>query len=112
MPACLEKIIDKTVYCKCVIAHYRSSPFVFVLVNKILGEDFYFSNIKVYNWQLGLFKLNAEENPHSPRTYFALGEAYFQTGDKKQAIINFEKALEINPKFYEVIERLKLAGKN
>jgi len=28
--------------------------FGFCLVNKILGEDFYFSNIKVYNWQLGL----------------------------------------------------------
>lgn len=60
---------------------------------------------------LVLFKLNAEENPRSPRAYFALGEAYFQMGDKKQAIDNFEKALKINPKFYEVIERLKLAGK-
>lgn len=61
---------------------------------------------------LVLFKLNAEENPHSPRAYFALGEAYFQMSDKKQAIVNFEKALMLNPKFYEVIERLKIAGKN
>jgi len=28
--------------------------FGFCLVNKILGEDFYFSNIKFSNWQLGL----------------------------------------------------------
>jgi tetratricopeptide (TPR) repeat protein len=61
---------------------------------------------------LVLFKLNAEENPHSPRSYFALGEAYFQMGNKEQAIVNFEKSLELNPKFYEVSERLKLAKKN
>jgi hypothetical protein len=35
---------------------FRSSPFVFVLVNKILGEDLIFSNI--YNWQLGLYNLS------------------------------------------------------
>jgi tetratricopeptide (TPR) repeat protein len=56
---------------------------------------------------LTLFKLNAEDNPHSFRTFFALGEAYFQTGNKEQAAKNLEKALELNPKNYEVSERLK-----
>ncbi|HUQ33120.1 MAG TPA: tetratricopeptide repeat protein [Pyrinomonadaceae bacterium] len=56
---------------------------------------------------LALFKLNAEDNPHSFRSYFALGEAYFQTGNKEQAAKNLERALELNPKNYEVAERLR-----
>lgn len=59
-----------------------------------------------------LFKLNVGENPHSPRAYFAIGEAYFQSGNKEQAIKNFKTALELNPKFYDAAERLKLARKN
>lgn len=59
-----------------------------------------------------IFKLNAEENPSSYRNYYALGEAYFQTGNKEQAIANFARALKINPKFYEANERLKTARKN
>jgi hypothetical protein len=56
---------------------------------------------------LVLFKLNAEANPHSFRSYFALGEAYFRTGNKELAIQNLEKSLAINPKNYEVSMRLK-----
>lgn len=59
-----------------------------------------------------LFKLNLEENPHSPRAYFALGETFFQMGNKEQAIKNFEKTLEINPKHYDASARLELAKKN
>jgi tetratricopeptide (TPR) repeat protein len=56
---------------------------------------------------LALFKLNAEINPHSFRSYFALGEAYARTGNKELAILNLEKSLAINPKTYEVAMRLK-----
>lgn len=56
---------------------------------------------------LELFKLNAEANPHSFRSYFALGEAYARTGNKELAILNLEKSLAINPKTYEVLMRLK-----
>jgi hypothetical protein len=52
-----------------------------------------------------LFEINAKENPHSFRAYFALGEAYFQVGKKELAIANFEKSLQINPKNYDVISR-------
>jgi tetratricopeptide (TPR) repeat protein len=54
-----------------------------------------------------LFQINAEENPHSSLAYFALGEAYFRTGNKKLAIENFEKSLRINPKNYDVTERYR-----
>jgi tetratricopeptide (TPR) repeat protein len=56
---------------------------------------------------LVLFQINAEENPHSFRAYFALGEAYFQTGKKELAVRNLEKALQMNSKSYDVRERLR-----
>lgn len=56
---------------------------------------------------LALFKLDAEENPHSFRAYFAMGEAYARSGDKEQAARNLEKALELNPKSYDVSESLR-----
>jgi tetratricopeptide (TPR) repeat protein len=56
---------------------------------------------------LALFKLDAEENPHSFRAYFALGEAYSRSGDKEQAVRNLEKAQELNPKSYDVAESLR-----
>jgi tetratricopeptide (TPR) repeat protein len=58
---------------------------------------------------LALFKLNAEEHPHSFRSYHALGEAHFRSGDKEQAAKNFVKSLELNPRNYDVSERLKQA---
>jgi tetratricopeptide (TPR) repeat protein len=58
---------------------------------------------------LALFKLNAEEHPHSFRSYHALGEAYFRNGDREQAVKNFVKSLELNPRNYDVSERLKQA---
>jgi tetratricopeptide (TPR) repeat protein len=56
---------------------------------------------------LTLFKLDADENPHSFRAYFAMGEAYFRAGNKEQAARNLEKALAMNPKSYDVASRLR-----
>lgn len=54
-----------------------------------------------------LFQMNAEKNPYSFRAYSALGEAYFQIGKKDLAVANFEKSLQIHPKNYDVVQRLK-----
>jgi hypothetical protein len=56
-----------------------------------------------------LFQLNVEKNPHSFRAYFALGEAYLRAGKKELATTNFEKSLQINPKNYDVRNRLSQA---
>jgi hypothetical protein len=56
---------------------------------------------------LALFKLDAEENPHSFRAHFAVGEAHFRGGNKALAAESFEKALLMNPKYYDAAERLK-----
>lgn len=61
---------------------------------------------------LVLFQINAEENPHSFRAYFALGEAYFRMGKKELAVRNLEKSLQMNPKSYDVRERLRQIKEN
>jgi tetratricopeptide (TPR) repeat protein len=66
-------------------------------------------NEKKLEQALTLFKLSAVEHPHSFRSYHALGEAYFRSGDKEQAAKNFVKSLELNPRNYDVSERLKQA---
>ncbi len=41
--------------------------------------------------------LNTQKHPSSANTWDSLGEAYAIKGDKKNAIINFKKALSMNP---------------
>ncbi|MBV8859769.1 MAG: tetratricopeptide repeat protein [Acidobacteria bacterium] len=55
---------------------------------------------------LALFKLDAEENPQSPRALYAVGVAHFRLGNKEQASKSLEKALELDPKFYEAADLL------
>lgn len=54
-----------------------------------------------------LFKLAAEESPHSARAHFATGLAHSRVGNKEQALKSLEQALELNPKFYEANELLR-----
>lgn len=44
-----------------------------------------------------VFKLALEIYPNSANLYDSLGEAYMRSGDKMNAIINYEKSVEINP---------------
>ncbi|MDI1307444.1 MAG: serine hydrolase, partial [bacterium] len=46
---------------------------------------------------IAVFKLNVEAFPKSGNTYDSLGEAYLKNGDKKLAIINYKKSVELNP---------------
>ncbi|MEO7523011.1 MAG: DUF2911 domain-containing protein [Ferruginibacter sp.] len=46
---------------------------------------------------IAIFIMNTQKNPKDPNTFGSLGEAYFAKGDKKNAIINFKKALSMNP---------------
>ena len=56
---------------------------------------------------VAIFKLNVEEYPRSANVYDSLAEAYVATGQKQLAIENYEKALEINPKFDSSIKALE-----
>ena len=44
-----------------------------------------------------LFKLNVQLYPESWNVYDSLGEAYAATGDKVQAIQNYQKSIQLNP---------------
>jgi tetratricopeptide (TPR) repeat protein len=56
---------------------------------------------------LPLFKLAAEENPHSPRAHFAVGVAHSGVGNREQAVKSLERAVELEPKYYEAVELLR-----
>jgi tetratricopeptide (TPR) repeat protein len=45
-----------------------------------------------------IFELNVEAYPQSSNAYDSLAEAYMDDGNKPQAIANYQKSLELNPK--------------
>jgi tetratricopeptide (TPR) repeat protein len=54
-----------------------------------------------------IFKFNVAEHPQSAEALFLLGDGYERSGDVKQAIENYEKSLALNPKDWELVDRLK-----
>jgi hypothetical protein len=56
-----------------------------------------------------ILQIYVEENPRSFEAYYALGEACFRAGKKELAIANFERALQLKPKSYNIAERLRQA---
>lgn len=57
---------------------------------------FVLNSEKLYDKAIGIFKLNQEYYPDAYMGYNSLGEAYQKKGDKKLAIYNYEKSLELN----------------
>jgi uncharacterized membrane protein len=45
-----------------------------------------------------ILQLNVETYPQSSNVYDSLGEAYMDSGDKPQAIANYQKSVQLNPK--------------
>jgi hypothetical protein len=45
-----------------------------------------------------IFQMNVEAFPKSGNTYDSLAEGYMDDGDKAQAIANYQKSLQLNPK--------------
>jgi cytochrome c-type biogenesis protein CcmH/NrfG len=45
-----------------------------------------------------IFQLNVEAYPQSSNVYDSLAEAYMNHGDKQQALANYQRALQLNPK--------------
>jgi CubicO group peptidase (beta-lactamase class C family)/predicted transcriptional regulator YdeE len=56
---------------------------------------------------LRVFQKNVEEYPKSSNVYDSLGEAYMKMGQKDQAIQNYEKSLELNPKNENAVKQLQ-----
>jgi tetratricopeptide (TPR) repeat protein len=54
-----------------------------------------------------IFQLNVEVYPQSANTYDSLAEAYMGNSDKLQAIANYQKSLQLNPKNLNAVGMLK-----
>lgn len=53
--------------------------------------------VKKFAHAIRLFKMNVELFPEAWNTYDSLGEAYAAAGNKKDAISNYEKSIQLNP---------------
>jgi len=53
---------------------------------------------KKFSEGIRIFQLNVENFPRSSNAYDSLAEGYLRAGDKAQAIANYERAIELNPK--------------
>jgi len=54
-----------------------------------------------------IFQLNTEAYPQSGNAYDSLGEAYMDDGDRPQAIANYRKSLQLNPKNRNAVRMLQ-----
>ena len=54
-----------------------------------------------------VLKLNVEAYPNSANAYDSLGEAYMRAGDTQNAIANYQKSLDLDPKNANAAEMLK-----
>ena len=64
-------------------------------------------NAKKFNDAIRIFQLNLEAYPQSSNVYDSLGEAYMDAGNKPQAIANYQKSLQMNPKNGNAIQMLR-----
>lgn len=62
---------------------------------------------KKFNEAIRIFQLNVEAYPQSSNVYDSLGEAYMDNGNKPQAISNYQKSLELNPKNGNAVKMLQ-----
>lgn len=59
------------------------------------------------NDAIEIFKLNVAAFPESANTYDSLGEAYWISGDREQALTNYRKVLELDPGNTHAAEMIK-----
>jgi hypothetical protein len=65
---------------------------------KLLNQAglFVLNNEKMYDKAIDIFKFNQKYYPHTYVTYHSLAEAYKRKGEKKLAIANYKRSLELN----------------
>ena len=57
-----------------------------------------------------IFQLNVEAYPQSGNTYDSLGEAYMDDGEKAEAVSNYRKSLQLNPRNHNAVVMLGKMG--
>jgi tetratricopeptide (TPR) repeat protein len=78
----------------------RSDPkSALVSEEKINGLGYTLLNLKKYPEAIAVFRMNTEDFSQSANTYDSYAEALFDSGDLANAVANYRKALEIDPKY-------------
>lgn len=65
---------------------------------------------KKFGEAVEIFKLNVAAYPQSSNVYDSLGEAYMNAGDREQAVRNYRRSLELDPRNTNAVEMLKKLG--
>jgi CubicO group peptidase (beta-lactamase class C family) len=73
----------------------------------INSTGYQLSKAKRISDAIAVFRLNVRLHPSSANAYDSLGEAYMSNGDKEQAIENYKKSLDLNPKNTNATAMLK-----
>jgi tetratricopeptide (TPR) repeat protein len=60
-----------------------------------------------YKQAIRIFQLNVEAYPQSGNTWDSLAEAYMDDGDKAQAIANYQRSLQVNPRNANAVKMLQ-----
>ena len=53
---------------------------------------------KKFKEAIRVFQLNVEAYPQSSNVYDSLGEAYMDDGDRAEAVANYRRSVQLNPK--------------
>ena len=77
------------------------------LVNRVAYSKLRTRNESEKPKALPFFIMNTENFPKSFNAFDSLGEAYEVLGDKKNAIENYEKSLDLNPGNEQAIMKIK-----
>jgi hypothetical protein len=62
---------------------------------------------KKFKEAIRILQLNVEAYPQSSNVYDSLGEAYMDDGDKTQAVANYQRSLQLNPKNRNAVEMIR-----
>jgi uncharacterized membrane protein len=62
---------------------------------------------KKFSEAIRILQLNVEAYPQSSNVYDSLGEAYMDDGNKPQAIANYQKSVQLNPKNVNAVKMLQ-----
>jgi len=79
--------------------------------NLIIESGHDFLNTNETNIAIQFFEFNVSIYPSSFNAYDGLGDCYAKKGDKIDAIVNYEKAIALNPKAEETKRKLKAIKK-
>ncbi len=104
---------------KMIQKHYRKLTWQFGYTIEPSFEELYFLGMRFLRQKkvakaIDIFLMNVQKHPKNWIVYSSLGEAYYMNKEVDKAIIQYEKALQLNPKFEQgkdILEKLKKSKK-